>query len=366
VSVPPEDIRARRARLDGALESARVDGVVITQLANVRYLSGFTGSSATLVHVPGDATTLITDSRYGEQATAEVPADVHVHVSAEGWVDALGALWEDGGPARVGFEPESLTVREHDRLTERVEGVEAVPTPGLVAPLRAVKSPAEIERIAEAGRLAEAALEALLAGVDWSAAPTEIAIAARLELELRQRGSERHPFETIVAAGPRSSLPHARPSGRRVERGELLLIDFGATVDGYCSDVTRTFVIGTPADWQREVHSRVLEAQTAAIAVAGPGVPAVEVDAAARDRIAGHGLGDRFSHSTGHGIGLEIHEEPRVSSRSADVLEVGNVVTVEPGVYLPGRGGVRIEDDVAVTGDGHRVLTSAPRDLLRL
>jgi len=366
MSVLRDDMRRRLDGLEARLRAAGPDAVVITHLPNVRYLTGFSGSSAVLVHVHGGGSTLITDSRYGEQAASEVPSWVRVHVSAEGWIDALAGHWDGSGPEVVGFEPEALCVREHERLRERIDGAALVPVPGLVAPLRAVKSPVEVGRIAEAGRLAEDALGGLLAGMDWTGAPTEIAIAARLELELRERGSERHPFETIVAAGARASLPHARPSNREVERGDLLLVDFGATVDGYCSDMTRTFVIGAPAEWQTELHARVLEAQAAAIAVAGAGVPAVEVDAAARDTLTRYGLGEAFGHSTGHGVGLEIHEDPRVSSRSADVLKAGNVVTVEPGVYLPGRGGVRIEDDIAVTEDGCRVLTSAPRDLLRL
>ncbi|MFV1987532.1 MAG: M24 family metallopeptidase, partial [Gemmatimonadota bacterium] len=232
--------------------------------------------------------------------------------------------------------------------------------------LRAVKDESEIDAIGAAARVAETALEGLLTAVEWHSEPTELDVATALEHELRRAGSEGLPFEVIVAGGERTSLPHAAPSSRRVRTGDLVLIDFGAIVDGYCSDITRTFIVGDPADWQTEIHGRVLEAQAAAIEAIAPGASGVEVDRAARDCLAAHDLDRYFGHSTGHGIGLEVHEEPRLSTRSEDVLEPGNVVTVEPGVYLPGRGGVRIEDDVAVTRDGSRVLTSIRRDLVRV
>lgn len=361
---PPE--RSRRERVEEALREADLAGAIVTHLPNIRYLTGFTGSSATLVHRLGRAWTLITDSRYAEQAAEQVDEPVTIHVASKGWSEALGEIWDDGVDGRVAFEPEHLTVAGLERLGQAAEGIEAVAAAGLVSALRAVKGPEEIARIEAAGRLAEEALAEILEHTAWTAGPTEISVAASLERALRERGSERHPFETIVASGPRSSLPHASPSKRPIERGDLLLVDFGATVDGYCCDITRTFVVGAPADWQSDVQARVFEAQAAAIAAIAPGIEAVAVDAAARDVLASYDLAERFGHGTGHGIGLEIHEDPRLSSRSDDVLVEGNVVTVEPGVYLPGRGGIRIEDDVAVAAEGRRVLTSAPRDLIRL
>lgn len=358
--------RARLEALDAALQAHDLDGAVVNHVPSVRYLSGFTGSAGYVFHRTGGPTTLITDFRYEEQAAAEAPPGVRVHIGKDGWISALSDVCADLTDLRVAFEPENLTVLDLDRLEERVENLEFQPVRGLVTDLRAVKGEAEIEVIRRAAIVAESGLATLLSGVDWHDGPTEHDVAVELEACLRRAGSTGAPFDAIVASGERTSLPHATPSGRTIAAGDLLLLDFGATVDGYCSDITRTFVVGSASAWQVDLHARVLEAQTAAIDVLGPGVAAVDVDGAARGYLAAHDLDTFFGHSTGHGIGLEVHEEPRLSSRSEQTLVPGNVVTVEPGVYLPGRGGVRIEDDVVVTSSGSRCLTSASRDLIEL
>lgn len=362
----PTGHRARLEALDAALQTLDLDGAVVTHIPSVRYLSGFTGSTGYVFHRTGGPTVLITDFRYEEQAAAEVPFPVGVHIGKDGWIPALSDLCADLPDLRVGFEPEHLTVLDLDRLEDRVENLDFQPARGLVTDLRAVKGEAEIAAIGRAAVVAESGLAALLSAVDWHDGPSEHDVAVELEACLRRAGSTGAPFDAIVASGERTSLPHATPSGRTVAPGDLLLLDFGATVGGYCSDITRTFVIGSASDWQVDLHARVLEAQAAAIDALGPGVAAVDVDGAARGHLASHDLDAFFGHSTGHGIGLEVHEEPRLSSRSKYTLVVGNVVTVEPGVYLPGRGGVRIEDDVVVTSSGSRRLTSASRDLIEL
>ncbi|MFQ5746366.1 MAG: M24 family metallopeptidase [Gemmatimonadota bacterium] len=343
---------------------ARLDGYLISHGPNVRYLSGFSGSSALLLVRPEEAA-LVTDARYAEQAGAEVAPEVTVHVRKGSAYAALASVLRDGRRGlRLGFEDAHLTVADRARLEEACEDVAWKPAGDPVGTLRSVKERAEIRSMARAARLADGALAALLPEI--RPGMTEREVAARLEYLLRLQGSDPVPFETIVASGPRTSLPHARPSARRIEAGDLLLLDFGASVHGYASDITRTFVVGPASDWQWELHAAVSKALEAALAVLRAGAPARDVDRAARTSLEADGLGDAFGHGTGHGIGLEVHEVPGLNSRSDDVLREGNVVTVEPGAYLPGRGGVRIEDDVLVEAKGGRVLTHAARELLEL
>ncbi len=338
--------------------------------ANVRYLTGFTGSSGFLL-VGTDGAGLVTDFRYREQASEEVPDGLPVWIHGDGWREEVAArlpsVIGDSAPGdsrAVGFESDRMTVRDRERLEEAAPDARWSGVSGLVEDLRARKSDDEVERIRRAARLGDRVLETFLEEVAEGATETEL--AAELDYRLRLAGSEGVAFDTIVAGGPRSALPHARPSRRTLGEGDLLLVDFGARAEGYCSDMTRVFCLGPPEEWQRSLHRSVLRAQRAALDRVEPGVEAAAVDAAAREALEADGLADHFGHSAGHGIGLEVHEGPAVSRRSDDRLQEGHVITVEPGAYLEGRGGVRIEDDVVVRAGGAEVLTGFPRELREL
>ena len=354
-----------RGRLEATTEAAGCRPVLVTARSSVRYLSGFTGSAGALWIPLEGPPVLVTDFRYEEQAGLEVAGPIRTHVSREGWIRGVAEVAADAEGA-ITFEAEDLTVADHESLRGMLPDIAFVPLRDLIGTLRRVKTRAEVNAIERAVAVAEDAFNRLLSNMEWSAAPSEREIAAALEVELRRGGSAPLPFDPIVAAGERSALPHATPTDRRVEPGDLLLIDFGARVDGYCSDLTRTFVRGTPEPWQAALHEQVLEAQTTAREMMGSGVACRDVDGAVRATFARHDMDGFFGHATGHGIGLDVHEGPSLSSRSEDVLEPGNVVTVEPGLYLPGRGGVRIEDDVRIGEAGARTLTRLPRALVRL
>lgn len=367
MSAPSAAASTFARRLDilrSELPAEGLDGLLVSKLSNVRYLSGFSGSSGHLLMLP-ERSVLFTDFRYEEQASGEVDPVIEVRISRDGLLEEVAAFLDERGLAgRLGFEPESVTVRDRHELGELCDRVMWETAPTWVESQRVRKGQSEIEAIESAARIGEAALQELLSIVREGV--TERTLAAELDYRLRLAGSGPPAFETIVAAGPRSALPHAQPSDREIRSGDLVLFDFGATVGGYCSDMTRTFVLGQAAEWQREVHQAVAAAQEAAMAVISAGVAAREVDAAARKVLRAAGMAERFGHGTGHGIGLEVHEAPRIYRRSDDVLEAGSVVTVEPGVYLPGRGGVRIEDDVVVEETGARTLTRYSRDLIEL
>lgn len=357
---------SRLDALRAALERESLPGLLIVHPPNVRYLCGFTGSAGWLVVDREDAV-LLTDLRYEEQALSEAARGVEVRIAEEGLAGELADLLAEfgpDGPDALGFEAHRLTVRALRELEEGCADLEWREAGELVEDLRSRKDGDELRRIGEAARVACSVLEGMTSAVEEGMEEREL--AAEIDHRLRRSGSGPPPFETIVASGPRSALPHARPSDRRLREGDLLLVDFGARVDGYCADVTRTFVLGAPEGWQREIHAAVREARAAAVRALVPGTEAREVDRAARGALEEHGLGERFGHSTGHGLGLEVHEAPSLSTRSEAVLDAGNVVTVEPGVYLRGRGGVRIEDDVAVEDDGPSVLTAWPRELSEL
>ena len=359
---PPD---ARRLRLEATTKAADRRSVLVTARSSVRYLSGFTGSAGVLWIPLEGPPVLVTDFRYEEQVGVEVTDPIRTHISRDGWIRGVADVAADAaGP--IAFEAEGLTVADHESLRDALPDIAFVPLRDLVRTLRQVKSRDEVDAIERAVEVAEGAFHRLLSTMEWSTAPSEREIATALEMELRRGGSEPLPFDPIVAAGERSALPHATPTDRRVEPGDLLLIDFGARVDGYCSDLTRTFVRGTPEPWQATLHEHVLEAQAKALETVGNGVACRIVDLAVRATFARHEMDGFFGHGTGHGIGLDVHEGPSLSSRSDDVLEAGNVVTVEPGLYLPGRGGVRIEDDVRIGEAGVRTLTRLPRALVRL
>ena len=355
---------ARLRRIRERLHGERLGGLLVSHPPDLRYLSGFTGSSGILLIEPGLAT-LFTDFRYREQAQAEIGPAISLQIASDGLFECLSRrLDELPAGSRIGFDPATTTVRDRQELDRRCGTAIWDALEGAVAELRAVKDGREIESIEAAVRLAEGALEAVLASIHPGV--TEQQVAADLVHALRSAGSGPLPFEPIVASGPRSALPHATPAPREVRSGELLLLDFGARLDGYCSDLTRVCVVGRAQEWQREVHAAVREACRKGVEAAGPGALASEVDGAAREHLASLGLAEYFGHSTGHGIGLEVHEAPRLHWRESSPLEAGNVVTVEPGVYLPGRGGIRIEQDVVIEAGGRRVLGGATTDLMEI
>jgi Xaa-Pro aminopeptidase len=361
--VPADRRIERQTGLRLALEAEGLDGLVITHLPNIRYLTGFTGSAALLL-VRHDATILISDFRYAAQAPAEVGGAAVVEIDQRSVWDRLGRVLHDGRIERLGIESHVMSVKDAERLSE-LTPASLVPTSELVERQRAVKSPEEIAAIRAAAELAQEALAEILPRI--RVGQTELEIGSDLERVLRRQGSQWHPFPTIVASGQRSALPHARTSPRPVEAGDLLLVDFGAQVDGYCADLTRTMVVGARADErQRLIHGVVQSAQQRAIEHLRPGMTGREGDALAREVISTQGFGEAFGHSLGHGLGLEVHEAPRLSPSSETTLPAHAVVTVEPGIYFPGWGGIRLEDDVHLAPAGPECLSDARTDLLEL
>lgn len=349
-------IEALRARL--AAEG--LEGFLVTRPENVRYLTGFTGSVGALL-VTSTTCRLMVDFRYLEQARAECPGVEIVYVPKRFWSGVAGHLC-DSGLKVVGCEGHFLTWQQVQALQGEAEGVELRPVAGMVEGLRLVKGEEEIACLARAVRLAEEGFRAALHL--FRPGTSEVEAALGLELAIRRAGAERVPFEIIVASGPRAAWPHARPSGRLLEPGDLVIVDFGAVYRGYCADLTRTLVVGRPRPEDEELYALVRRAQQAGLEALRPGVEAREVDRVVREIIAAAGHGDDFGHSTGHGLGLAVHEEPRLAETDETVLAAGMVVTVEPGVYVPGRGGVRIEDPVVVTAGGGRVLSGLPGERL--
>jgi Xaa-Pro aminopeptidase len=350
----------RPDRLTELLPDAGVDAILITSLVNVRYLTGFTGSNGVALLGP-NVRAFATDFRYIEQAAEEVePSFDRLPASPDLLEAAAEAL--PPGELRLGFEEANLTVREHARLREKLpDRIELVGTNGLVERLRAVKEPGEVAAIRAAAALADEAFEELTS--QGLVGRTERELATALEFEMRRRGAARASFDPVVAAGPHGALPHARPRDSEVHAGQLVVIDWGAQLDGYSSDCTRTVAAGLATERGAEVYQVVLEAQLAGLQGISGGASGREVDALARRTIDAAGYGEYFGHGLGHGVGLEVHEEPRLGQRSDSVLEPGNVVTVEPGVYLPGELGVRIEDLVVVTATGCDILSRLSKAL---
>ena len=346
----------RGERLSGLVAEKELDQLFVSDLTNVRYLTGFTGTNGACL-VGGDELIFFTDFRYTERSKAEVaPEWERPEAERELVPQIVGRM-----KGRIGFEDAKLSVRQLARLEAAAgEDVEFIPAGDLVEQLRAVKEPEELERIAGAAKLSdevyEWAIERGLAG------RTERDVARAVEARIRELGAE-PSFPPIIAAGENGALPHAEPGDREIGSGELVVFDMGSLLDGYCSDCTRTFATGDPGDEAREVYDLVLRAQQAALEAVRAAAAGKEVDAVAREMISEAGYGDRFGHGLGHGVGLEVHEGPRLATTSEDELFEGNVVTVEPGVYLPGKLGVRIEDLVVVTADGHRNLSGLPKEL---
>ncbi|HET9093347.1 MAG TPA: aminopeptidase P family protein [Acidimicrobiales bacterium] len=360
------DVASRLGRLRTGLGAAGCDALLVTSLVNVRYLTGFTGSAAMLLVTAGGAL-LLTDPKYPEQAAEQIAAaGAEVEIEAgtrQGQLEILDRATK--GLSRLGLEAAALSWAAADRLRAELgqfasAGGELVATEGVVEGLRVVKDAGELARIELAADVADVALaqvkERLGAGL------TEAEFALELDYEMRRRGADDLSFETIVASGPNGAMPHARPSDRRIDEGDVVVVDFGALVDGYHSDMTRSFTVGRVPEEMVEVLDAVFVAQRAGVRATRAGASASEVDDACRRSLVEAGYGEHFVHGTGHGVGLEIHEAPAISGQSADILDEGAVVTVEPGVYLPGTGGVRIEDTLVVTAQGARPLTKSTKD----
>jgi Xaa-Pro aminopeptidase len=348
-------MRGRGDRLEQLLGERELDRMLVTDLINVRYLTGFTGTNGACVCGPG-VRLFLTDFRYTERAATEVEGWESVTISSD-WLKGIAERLE----GRVGFEDDHMSVRLLEKLKEKLsDGTEMVAASGRVEQLRRVKDEGELAAIAEASKLADEvwgwSLQRGLAG------RSEREVARAAEARIRESGGD-PSFPAIVAAGPNGALPHAEPGEREIGRGELVVFDMGAQLDGYCSDGTRTFATGEPAPEARAVYEVVREAQQASLAAIRAGVKGEDVDQVARKVIDDAGHGDHFGHGLGHGVGLEVHEGPRLSLRSDDVLAAGEVVTVEPGIYLPGDLGVRIEDLVVVTDEGLRNLSTLPKEL---
>lgn len=353
--------QTRRAAVRGLLQAQGLDSLLVTDLLNIRYLTGFTGSNAALlIDARGDDDSrFCTDSRYLLQAGTEVPdlpqvidrpCDLALVRTAHG---------------RVGFESHIVTVAAHAALLEQAQG-ELVPVSYLVEQRRATKDDAEIDALRRACGIADQALAELIAAGGIRPGRTEREVSLELDQRMRLLGAQDPAYETIFAAGPNSAIPHHRPSAAVLAAGDFVKIDFGALVDGYHSDMTRTFVLGNPADWQRDLYALVHQAQAAGRAAVRIGATGEQIDAAARDVIAAAGFGEQFGHGLGHGVGLQVHEAPSLARGSAAIMSADMCVTVEPGVYLPGRGGVRIEDCGVVRPDGYEVLTLTDKELLVL
>jgi Xaa-Pro aminopeptidase len=346
----------RAERLGELIAERELEMLLVSDLTNVRYLTGFTGTNGACLVGP-QLRVFFTDFRYTERAAEEVGAEWE---RPEGERELLPQIAKRMR-GRVGFEDAKLSVRQLKRLREAVaDEVELEPAGDLVEELRAVKEPEEIKRIAASAELTDGvyrwALERGLAG------KPEREVARACEARIRELDAE-PSFPPIVAAAANGAMPHAEPGEREIGGGELVVFDMGTLLDGYCSDCTRTFATGEPGDEAREVYELVREAQAAALEAVKPGAGGKEVDAVPRELIAAAGHAERFGHGTGHGVGLDVHEGPRLGVSSEDELREGNVVTVEPGVYLPGRFGIRIEDLVVVTADGHRNLSGLPKEL---
>ncbi|UUZ79582.1 Xaa-Pro peptidase family protein [Paenibacillus sp. P26] len=352
----------RIARLRRLMQEQGLEAVLITSAVNRLYMTGFTGSSG-YVLITNDRAILLTDFRYATQAPQQaVGYEVIEHAPSA--MESVRDLLKQIGLSRLGFEQNDLSYGAYRAAAEVLAGIELMPTDQLVETLRLIKDENELAVMQEAADLADRTflhlLDVLKPGL------TEEEVALEIEIFVRKNGAAGTSFETIVASGERSALPHGKASDRVLGTNEFVKLDFGAHYKRYCSDITRTVVLGKPSDKHREIYNIVLEAQVTALETIKPGMTGREADAVARDIIKRYGYGDHFGHGLGHGLGLEVHEAPRLSLQGDVVLQPGMVVTVEPGIYLPGFGGVRIEDDIVITETGNRRLTQSTKDLIVL
>ena len=350
----------RIGKVREALPEVEVDALLVTNLTNVRYLTGFSGTNGQVL-VWQEGALFLSDPRYAARA-ADLVEEAEVTIYADALTDVLPDRLRAAGAGRVGIEAETITVAQRDRIAAKVETAELVATSGLVERLRRSKEPEEITALRRAVEIGDAAFEWILGRL--SPGRTEREIALDLEVHMRSEGAEDVSFPPIVGSGPLSAHIHHTPGDRALRPGDLVLFDFGSLSGGYCSDLTRTVVLGKATEEQKQAYATVLRAQSEGIGALRAGAEGVRVDAVARDLIAAAGHAEAFGHGLGHGVGLDIHEAPRLHRTSKDSLVEGDVVTVEPGIYHVGWGGIRIEDCCLVTGDGAEVLGRAPKDQL--
>lgn len=361
--LPAMKVAERAGRLRSTMDEQGFDALFINKLVNIRWLTGFTGSNGHLVVTP-DRLVLITDGRYRDQAATQMTAcgvEAELEITRSDVELIVGSVVQPGDTVGIGLD--DMTVAAHRRLADQLESVHLVDSQRQVEQLRGIKDEGELARLQTAAVMADEAFEQVVPLLHDR--PTERQVAAELDYRMRLSGADEMSFDTIVGSGPNSALPHATPGDRVIEAGDLVVLDFGARVDGYGSDMTRTVVAGgKPTAEQIRLYEAVAEAQRDGVAVVADGVECAAVDAACRQTLERHELGQYFTHGTGHAIGLEIHEQPMLSATAADSLRAGQVVTVEPGAYLGGFGGVRVEDSVIVTDQGCQPITHSPKGLV--
>ena len=351
-------IQGRRSRLKRFFEENRLDAILVADLRNIRYLCGFSGSDGALLATQSGSWFLC-DSRYTAQAGDEVREAEIREYSVR--LDALATLVDENGVGRLGFEASHTTLNDYRNMADRLAGTELVEIGPAFDEIRSCKDEAEIVSLKAVASLASLAFSDVMEYVRPGISEADIAL--ELEFLMRRRGADGRAFDFVVASGVRGAMPHGRASDKLIQFGELITIDFGAIKDGYNSDETVTIACGEPGSREKEIHAIVREAHDLAIEAVTPGISCKALDAVARDHIVKHGYGDYFGHGLGHGVGLDIHEKPTISPRSDSVLEEGMVITIEPGIYIPGFCGVRIEDTLLVTPNGHQILTSADKRL---
>lgn len=348
-------------KLQAQLEANEIDALLVTKRENIRYLSGFTGSSGVIV-ITAKSASFITDFRYTEQANDQVKGYDIIELDTS-LIKSVADVVSRESIARLGIEQDAMTVGQY-RTYEKEVDANLIETSGIVEKLRLIKDESEIKIMKEAAAIADAAYAHIQPFI--RPGRTEREVANELEMFMRSKGADSSSFDMIVASGLRSALPHGVASDKVIESGELVTLDFGAYYKGYCSDITRTLAVGPISDELRQIYDTVLRAQLAGVEGTRAGITGIEADALTRDIIKEAGYGEYFGHSTGHGLGMEVHEAPGLSFRSETVLEPGMVVTIEPGIYINGVGGCRIEDDVVVTEDGCYRLTQSPKELITI
>jgi len=357
-------MQIRYEKLAKLLEAKKLDAVLVSDGYNMRYLSGFTGATGYLL-VTKNSKTLFTDSRYTIAATAQAPDYTVVEVdAARDYCKFINEVLTAEGIVNLGFEANQVRFGTYMNLKERLAAKELVPLGGELADLRRIKTAEEIALHRQAEHIGDIAFEEILK--ELKPGVTELEVAAKLEYIMKMNGADKLSFESIIASGVNSSKPHAEPGHKKIELGDFVTMDFGCVYKGYCSDMTRTVVVGKANEKQKEIYNTVLKAQLAVLDMLKPGLKGKEYDKVARDVIYGAGYEGYFGHGLGHSVGLEIHENPRFSMIEEDIVEAGMIMTVEPGIYIPDFGGVRIEDMVVLTEDGYENLTNSRKELIEL